>query len=287
MTKVHFRSAGHRLWRKAFARARSASRRSAGTFSLAGRPPGSGVEHDIQRTARARANAPMRRTRRAHAAIRLGVLHGVPMTIKESYDSQGSPAPGASGNGEEHRGHGYALAVTRLADEGANVFGKTNVRTPCSRTSRVQRRLWRDGTIPRITRARRAGSSGGSAAALAAGLTGLEIGSDIGGSIRKTPYIIAASSDCDKPTWNLAPPRGHALGGIVAQTDISVIGPLARSAFDLETALRLMAQPDEFEADGRTARRSPDALSGRCRTAHRRVENGRVLSGIESRERPR
>ena len=40
------------------------------------------------------------------------------------------------------------------------------------------------------------------------------------------------------------------LGGVLTPTDISVIGPLARSAHDLETVLRLLSVPDAIEARG-------------------------------------
>ncbi len=93
------------------------------------------------------------------------------------------------------------------------------------------------------------GSSGGSAAALAAGLAGIEAGSDIGGSIRNPSHYCGVFGH--KPTWNLIWMRGHAPpGDMRSKPDISVIGPLARSAHDLETALKVMAGPDEIVARG-------------------------------------
>jgi amidase len=92
------------------------------------------------------------------------------------------------------------------------------------------------------------GSSGEAAAALAAGLTGLEIGSDIGGSIRNPAHYCAVYGH--KPSYGIAPPRGQALPGNVAAADISVIGPLARSAADLALVLDIIAGPDPIEAAG-------------------------------------
>ncbi len=92
------------------------------------------------------------------------------------------------------------------------------------------------------------GSSGGSAAALAAGLAGVEAGSDIGGSIRNPAHYCGVFGH--KPTFGLLPPRGHAAPGVVAQSDLTVIGPLARSAADLEALTLAMAGPDEIEAAG-------------------------------------
>src|SRR5439155_603074 len=92
------------------------------------------------------------------------------------------------------------------------------------------------------------GSSGGSAAALAAGLTGFEAGSDIGSSIRNPAHYCGVFGH--KPTWGIVPPRGQALPGRVSQADISVIGPLGRSAEDLEIGLGVMAGPDEIDTAG-------------------------------------
>jgi amidase len=92
------------------------------------------------------------------------------------------------------------------------------------------------------------GSSGGSAAALAAGLTGLDAGSDIGSSLRNPAHYCGIYAH--KPTWGVVSPRGHALDGRVAYTDISVVGPMARSAADLEVALGVMAGPDEVDGAG-------------------------------------
>ncbi len=177
----------------------------------------------------------------------LGPLHGVPMTVKESYDLAGHPSTWGIPDLRGHVATEDALAVQRLAAAGANVFGKTNVPLRLADFQSYNAvygttdNPWRQGCTP-------GGSSGGSAAALAAGLTGLEIGSDIGGSIRNPAHYCGVFGH--KGTWNLMPMRGHALGGALTPPDISVIGPLARSAFDLDAALRLLAPPDEIEARG-------------------------------------
>jgi amidase len=192
--------------------------------------------------ARARADAADAARRRGD---RLGPLHGLPMTAKESYDLVGAPTTWGLNAQREHRAAEDAVVVQRLAAAGANFFGKTNVPVlladfqsynPVYGTTQNP---WRTGHTP-------GGSSGGSAAALAAGLTGLEIGSDIGGSIRNPAHYCGVFGH--KPTWGLAPLRGHAIGGVLSPTDISVVGPLARSATDLETALRLMAGADALDA---------------------------------------
>jgi amidase len=90
------------------------------------------------------------------------------------------------------------------------------------------------------------GSSGGSAAALAAGLTGIEAGSDIGASIRNPAHFCGVFGL--KPTWGVISPRGHGLPGAQAYGDISVVGPLTRGAEDLDVALDAMAGPDDIDA---------------------------------------
>jgi amidase len=92
------------------------------------------------------------------------------------------------------------------------------------------------------------GSSGGSAAALAAGLTGLEAGSDIGASIRNPSHYCGVYGH--KPTYGIVSPRGQAPPGKVSVSDISVIGPMARSAEDLALGLTAMAGPDDIDARG-------------------------------------
>ena len=100
------------------------------------------------------------------------------------------------------------MAVKRLKDAGAVIFGKTNVPVglqdwqsynPIYGTTNNP---WNPGHTP-------GGSSGGGAAAIAAGLTGLEIGSDIGGSVRVPAHYCGVFGH--KPTWGLCPTRGHAL----------------------------------------------------------------------------
>jgi len=181
------------------------------------------------------------------AGRRLGPLHGVPMTIKESYQFAGTPTTYGVLEMKDNVTKTTALAVQRLAASGANVFGKTNVPFRLA-DFQSYNDIYGTTNNPWSLDRTPGGSSGGSAAALAAGLTGLEIGSDIGGSIRNPAHFCGVFGH--KPTWNLCPPRGHALDDSVTPSDISVIGPLARSAFDLEAALRIMAGPDEIDSPG-------------------------------------
>jgi amidase len=176
-----------------------------------------------------------------------GPLHGVPMTVKESYDVAGLPTTWGDPQFKGSTAEKNAIVVDRLIAAGAVVFGKTNVPLMLSDWQSYNA-VYGTTNNPWDSTRTPGGSSGGSAAALAAGLTGLEAGSDIGSSLRNPAHYCGVYAH--KPTWGLVSPRGHAVGGRVAYADISVVGPLARSAADLEVALCAMAGPDEIDAKG-------------------------------------
>jgi len=192
-----------------------------------------------------------RRARQADAALRKGKpwgpLHGVPMTIKESYDVAGMPTTWGLPALKDNVAPRNALAVDRLLAAGVVLFGKTNVPAWLADYQSYNDVYGTTNNPWDVTRSP-GGSSGGSAAALAAGLTGLEAGSDIGSSIRNPAHYCGVFGH--KPTFGIVPPRGQALPGRVAQGDISVIGPMARSAEDLAIGLSVMAGPDEIDGAG-------------------------------------
>jgi amidase len=176
-----------------------------------------------------------------------GPLHGVPMTVKESFDVEGLPTCWGRPDMKDNVARQHALAVHRLLGAGAVIFGKTNVP--------VMLADWQTfnpvyGTTGNPWDASRTpgGSSGGAAAALTAGLTGLELGSDIGASIRNPAHYCGVFGH--KPTFELCPIRGHNLPPNLTTRDMMVIGPLARGADDLETALRIIGVPDEMDSRG-------------------------------------
>jgi amidase len=200
--------------------------------------------------------------KRARAADRalargkvLGPLHGVPMTVKESFSWAGLPTTWGVPMFRDNRFARNAVAVDRLLAAGAVVFGKTNVPIYLGDWQSYNdiygttNNPWDQGRSP-------GGSSGGSAAALASGMTGLELGSDIGGSVRVPAHFCGVYAH--KPTHGLCPGRGHMLVELESTADIAVIGPLARSAEDLATALSIIAGPDTLEAAGyRLALKAP------------------------------
>ena len=176
-----------------------------------------------------------------------GPLHGVSMTVKESYDITGLPTTFGDPANKDNIAMSDAVACERLLNAGAVIFGKTNVPIHLADFQSYNDVYGTTGNPHDLGRTP-GGSSGGSAAALAAGLTGLEMGSDIGGSIRNPAHYCGVFGH--KPTWGILPMRGHALKGILTPSDISVIGPLARSARDLRLALDLTAGADDIHLPG-------------------------------------
>jgi amidase len=177
----------------------------------------------------------------------LGPLHGVPMTVKESFDVEGLPTTWGRADMKSNIAKRNALAVQRLLDAGAVIFGKSNVPVMLADWQTFNP-LYGTTNNPWDVSRQPGGSSGGAAAALAAGLTGLELGSDIGASIRNPAHYCGVFGH--KPTFELCPIQGHNLPPNLSTKDMLVIGPMARSADDLETSLKLISQPDEYCARG-------------------------------------
>jgi amidase len=201
------------------------------------------VVRDFER-ARTRARAADRALGRGQA---WGPLHGVPMTVKESYDVAGLPTTWGVPAFESNVATKNAVVVDRLLDAGAVIFGKTNVPLFLADWQSYNAIYGTTNNPWDVTRSP-GGSSGGAAAALAAGLTALEAGSDIGSSIRNPAHFCGVYGH--KPTWGIVPRTGQALPWQTAPVDIDVVGPLARSADDLALALSVMAGPDAIEAAG-------------------------------------
>lgn len=191
------------------------------------------------------------RAREADAALARGEswgpLHGVPITVKESLDIVGLPTTWGIPELKDNFPSANAVAADRLLDAGAVIFGKTNVPTLLADWQTFNP-IYGTTNNPWNLALSPGGSSGGSSTALAAGLTGLEIGSDIGGSVRNPAHYCGVYGH--KPTYGIAPMRGQLFPGNVAPVDFFVTGPMARSATDLAAALTILAGPDLLDAAG-------------------------------------
>ncbi|MDX2377098.1 amidase family protein [Microbacterium sp. LRZ72] len=176
----------------------------------------------------------------------LGALTGVPMTVKDSFDVAGMRTTHGRLS-DAHRATADAPAVARARAGGAVIFGKTNVPVLLSGYQTLNDDFGR--TLNPWHEARAAGgSSGGSAVAVATGLSALELGSDLIGSIR----IPAAWNGIfgHRPSNGIVSKRGHLPWRVDARIEppVSVSGPLARSARDIERAVAVLAGPAEPEA---------------------------------------
>ncbi|MEO2173510.1 MAG: amidase [bacterium] len=189
--------------------------------------------------------------RRADEAIaageEVGPLHGIPMTIKESYVIADTPSTWGVEAFRNNVAKQDGLAVQRFRNAGAHFLGKTNVPVDLGDFQSYNPIYGATGN-PWDTTRTPGGSSGGSAASLAAGFSALEAGSDIGGSIRNPAHFCGVYGH--KPTYGIIPMQGHELVAGIPEADLSVCGPLARSADDLHVALDIMAGPAEREALG-------------------------------------
>ena len=185
-----------------------------------------------------------------------GPLHGLPMTVKDVFEVAGMPATSGDPKLKNYIPHQNAIAVQRLIDAGAIIFGKTNIPYH-ARDFQSYNPVYGTTHNPWDLSRTPGGSSGGSAAALAAGFTPLELGSDLGGSIRVPSNFCGVFGH--KPTFGLVPRYGHIppMPGRVPADKMSLVplfvaGPLARSADDLEMALEILMSPDRgLQSDSR------------------------------------
>lgn len=169
---------------------------------------------------------------------KLGPLAGLPMTVKDTFDVIGLPA---SAGLARFLGRDVVdaevVAHTRAA--GAVIWGKTNVPVMAG-DYQSYNALYGTTNNPWDLERTPGGSSGGAAASLAVGVTALEIGSDIGGSLRTPASFCGVFSH--KPTWGRISQAGHIPPppGVFLEPDLNVVGPMARSARDLQLLFAIL-----------------------------------------------
>ena len=178
-----------------------------------------------------------------------GPLHGLPMTVKESFNVEGLKTTWGNPAFKDSVASYTSVAIERLQAAGVVVFGKTNVPL-LLQDLQSYNAIYGTTRNPYDTSRTPGGSSGGGAAAVAAGLSAADFGSDLAGSIRVPASFCGLYSH--KPSYGVVPTRGHSLTPALAAPDISVLGPIARSARDLEPFLRAVAGPLADDAAGWT-----------------------------------
>jgi amidase len=178
-----------------------------------------------------------------------GPLHGLPMTIKEFIDVTGMHCTYGSPMYKDNLSTTNAEVVQLLINAGAIIFGKTNLPLWIMDTQSSNEIYGQTNNPWDLTRVP-GGSSGGAAAALSSGLTGLDIGSDMGGSIRSPAHFCGVYGH--KPTYGIVPNGQSPYNKFLSidyppEEDFTVIGPLARSAADLDLVMELIVKPPIFQ----------------------------------------
>mgnify|MGYP000563181888 CR=1 FL=1 len=174
-----------------------------------------------------------------------GPLHGVPVTVKDHFATAGMRTTNGYLPLANQTTDYDATIVSRLKTAGAIILGKTNMpvlgmdyqtTNPIFGTTRNP---WDPGRTP-------GGSTGGGAAAVASGMTPLEVGSDLGGSIRIPSHYCGVFGL--KATEHFISEHGSFPGvmdnGPQTVRHMVSQGPLARSIEDLELALAIMGNAD-------------------------------------------
>ncbi|NJD32165.1 MAG: amidase [Gammaproteobacteria bacterium] len=177
-------------------------------------------------------------------------LAGLPTTVMDGIHVAGRPASGGMIEPDLAIADEDAPNVSRLKTSGAVILGKTN--TPIANADwQAVNKLFGRTTNPWNPQLTAGGSTGGGAAAVATGLTGAELGSDIGGSIRIPAAFCGVFGH--KPSATVLPNSGHfPWRGNFPNPAVrpAVQGPLTRSAADLELLFGVMAGPDGLEGKG-------------------------------------
>ena len=169
-------------------------------------------------------------------------MHGVPITIKDSFDTEGVVSTGGTLGRRDHIPLQDAPVVARLRAAGAVLLGKTN--TPeLTLSGETHNLIYGRTRNPFDLERSPGGSSGGSAAIVATGGAALELVSDTGGSIREPAHLCGITGI--KPTSGRTPRSGHIVdftGGVL--DSLTQVGPMARYVEDLALALPLICGPD-------------------------------------------
>ena len=176
-----------------------------------------------------------------------GPLHGVPITIKDTYRVKGSRTTAGYLPLKAHIPDTDAVAVKLLKEAGAIIIGRTNTPT-LAMDMQTDNPIFGKTNNPWDVQRTPAGSSGGCATALATGMTALSLGSDLAGSIRLPASFCGVYGL--KPTHGVVSFEGHIVplpGQTNGYRTLAVAGPLARSMDDLALALDVLTQPTSHD----------------------------------------
>ena len=171
-----------------------------------------------------------------------GPLHGVPMTLKDSLDTEGVVTTGGTQGRRDFVPDADAAVTARLRAAGAILMGKTNTPelTMAGETDNI---VYGRTNNPFDTDRSPGGSSGGAAAIIASGGSPFDVGSDTGGSVRMPSHFCGIAGI--KPNSGRVPRTGHIIEYTLGATDAyTQNGPMARYVEDLALTLPIMSGPD-------------------------------------------
>ncbi len=172
-------------------------------------------------------------------------LLGVPITVKESFNVAGLRTTWGVKAFRDWQPRAESLAVERLRQAGAVILGKTNVSEGLA-DWQCGNEIFGTTNNPWNPAYTCGGSSGGSAAAIAMGFSFLELGSDLAGSIRIPAHFCGVCGH--RPSYGILSAEGYGFPSTVASSDLSTIGPLARTTDDLSLAVDILAGPGRLES---------------------------------------
>lgn len=177
-----------------------------------------------------------------------GPLHGVPFTVKDSFDTASVVSTGGTLGRKDYVPGRDATVVARVRAAGAILLGKSNTPefTLGGGARGTYNLVYGQTYNPYNTAYSPAGSSGGAGAIVAAGGAFFDIGSDYGGSIRGPANVNGIAGI--KPTLGRVPRTGHIVGYGGPFDSFQETGPMARRVEDLALLLPILSGPDDWDA---------------------------------------
>lgn len=171
------------------------------------------------------------------------------MTVKESFSMKGVLTTCGWDKLKDHRAKDNAAVVEKLLKAGVIIIGKTNLPVLAS-DFQSYNPIYGCSNNPWNVEHSPGGSSGGSAGALAAGFTPLEVGSDIGGSIRGPAHCCGIVGH--KPSLGIIDSTGHVPPAPFSRvpSNLYVVGPMARCCSDIALMLDILSGPPTHMKDG-------------------------------------
>jgi len=175
----------------------------------------------------------------------VGPFHGVPMSVKDAWEVAGVPSTGGTLGRANYIPEQDATVIAWMRSAGAIPIGMTNL-PELSLAFESDNLVHGRANNPHNVERTPGGSGGGGAAAIAAGMSPIEIGADLGGSIRLPSHFCGIAGI--RPTTGRAPMTGYFPPSFGWTSLFCAAGPMARTVEDLVAALPVISGPDWIDA---------------------------------------